>query len=238
MKVAFVPARSGSKRVPNKNIRSLNGKPLVYWSLKAFLDSDCFDKVFFSSDSEEYFQTVSHYISDERLLFHQRSREQAGDSVKIFDYIKNTYREFSANGDLFAMGLPTAPLRTSEHVSEALHLALHHSRPVFSACEYSFPVSFAFRLSESSDSFNSGWEALLPTASPMCTGNTRSQDQAACYHPNGAIYILPEADKLSTMKTFYTGALPYIMNSSSSVDIDNELDFLIAETIMKTHQGR
>ena len=52
--IAFVPARSGSKLLPNKNIRILNGKPLVYWSIIAFLESGCFDKVIFSSDSEYY----------------------------------------------------------------------------------------------------------------------------------------------------------------------------------------
>ena len=240
MNIAFVPARSGSKRLPNKNIKRLNGKPLVYWTLKAFLDSRCFDKVYLSSDSQEYYQVISDFISDDRLVFHKRTTEQAGDSVKIFDYIKSSYHQFSSDDDLFAMGLPTAPLRSSEHVSQAYHLATSQSRPIFSACEYSFPISFAFTLStndqQNQDLSYSSWDAVFPADSPMVTGNTRSQDQLSCYHPNGAIYIIPKAGNLSKMNTFYDGALPFIMTASASVDIDNKTDFLHAESLMKLQQ--
>ena len=69
-KIAFIPARSGSKRLPNKTVKMLGHMPLVCWTLNAFLDSQCFDEVIFSSDSERYWDIVNEYISSEKLKFH------------------------------------------------------------------------------------------------------------------------------------------------------------------------
>ena len=87
-KIAFIPARSGSKRFPNKNIAHLDGKPLIVWAVNSFLLSKCFDKIIFSSDSEEYFEILKKYINSDLIEFHQRSKIEAGDKIKIFDYVK------------------------------------------------------------------------------------------------------------------------------------------------------
>lgn len=226
--IAFVPARSGSKRLPGKNIKMLAGKPLVVHTLEAFVEADKVDKVIFSTDSEEYWALVEQYISSEKLVLDYRDPEQAGDKVKIFDYLKDNYEKIFGSGtdDIFLMGLPTVPLRNSCHVNEAIELFERTGKPVFSATEYGFPISFAF--------YNKGQEwAPVFDESPMLTGNTRSQDQQVAYHPNGAIYIRRVSDLNDpSLSTLYKNASAYLMNRTESVDIDNAIDFLVAEAIL------
>lgn len=226
--VAFVPARSGSKRLPGKNIKMLAGKPLVVHTLEAFVGADKIEKVIFSTDSEEYWELVQQYISSDKLVLDYRDPEQAGDKVKIFDYLKDNSEQIFGSGtdDIFLMGLPTVPLRNSSHVNEAVELFESTGKPVFSATEYGFPISFAF--------YNKGqeWDPVFDE-SPMLTGNTRSQDQQIAYHPNGAIYIRRVGELADPdLATLYQNASPYLMSRTESVDIDNDIDFLVAEAIL------
>ena len=121
-KIAFIPARSGSKRLPNKNVKMLGHMPLVCWTLSAFLDSQCFDEVIFSSDSEEYWNIVNEYISSEKLKFHLRTERESGDKIKIFDYIKDNIDVLCEEESIFSLGLPTCPFRNSNHVRECFSL--------------------------------------------------------------------------------------------------------------------
>lgn len=225
---AFVPARSGSKRLPNKNISLLAGKPLVVWTLEACVNSDSVDEVIFSSDSIEYWNIAKKYIKSDKLHFHQRSNTEAGDRVKIFDYLKESVDSiFQAREGQFLMALPTMPLRTSSDIEEAISIYKRSGSPVFSAVEYDFAISFAFKVGQ-----DERWEPIFDD-SPMVTGNTRSQDQATAYHPNGAIYLRDINDlRDPNVTTIYQSALPMIMSRERSVDIDNLIDFKMAESLM------
>lgn len=224
---AFVPARSGSKRLPNKNIKMLNGKPLVVWTLEACVQSEHISEVIFSTDSQEYWGLAQQYIKSDKLVLDDRSAEEAGDKVKIFNYLKDSVNKiFGDRKGNFLMALPTMPLRNSRDVDAAIALQQKLDKPVFSAVEYDFAVTFAFT------SGGESWQPVLEN-SPMITGNTRSQDQVPMFHPNGAIYIRPiDSLRSADLKTIYDDGAPYIMDRSRSVDIDNEIDFRIAEILM------
>lgn len=222
---AFVPARSGSKRLPDKNIKILAGKPLAVWTLEALVNANRIDKVIFSTDSIAYWELIKEYVVSDKLVLDLRDSEDAGDNVKILDYLKNNNEKIFTNvDDSFVLALPTAPLRKTHHINDALDLYESHEKPVFSAAEYNFPVSFAFKKS------NFDWKPVFDK-SPLITGNTRSQDQDHVYHPNGAIYIRPIEDLRANLPTLYVDAVPYIMNEIDSTDIDKEIDFLFAESL-------
>lgn len=228
--VAFVPARSGSKRVPGKNIKPLAGKPLVLWTLEAFVNCDLIETVVFSTDSMAYWEIANQFLASPKLKLDFRTPDEAGDKVKVFDYLKQNHAKIFKNPDAnFVMGLPTVPFRNSRQVTEAIRLFEASGKPVFSATEYGFPVSFAFYQDESQ-----GWRPVFEDC-PMVTGNTRSQDQAQAYHPNGAIYVRSVSDLAdSAVNTLYHGAIPYLMDRNHSIDIDNEVDFLVATAIAST----
>jgi CMP-N,N'-diacetyllegionaminic acid synthase len=221
---AFVPARSGSKRLPDKNIKMLAGKPLSVWTLEEFINSEKIDEVIFSTDSMDYWKIVNEYIESDKLVLDYRTPEEAGDKVKIFDYIKNKREKiFGSRGGVFVLALPTAPLRKTCHINDAISLFEDKNKPIFSATKYDFPISFAFTVN------NGHWHSVL-NKNPMVTGETRSQEQQDTYHPNGAIYIRNINDL--NCSTLYDGAIPFIMDHYSSVDVDTIVDFDIARAIM------
>ncbi len=228
---AFVPARSGSKRLPQKNIKSLAGKPLVLWTLEACMHSASVDEVIFSTDSEEYWSLAKNHFKSDKLVLDDRTAEEAGDKVKIFDYLKSSVDKiFSDREGDFLMALPTMPLRSSKHVDEAVKLYKSTNKAVFSAVEYDFAISFAFTTKHDND-----WSPVFPN-SPMITGNTRSQDQVKAYHPNGAIYIRKIDDlRDKNLATIYQSGIPYLMDKTRSVDIDTIDDFVVAEAIVNSN---
>lgn len=229
--VAFIPARSGSKRVPNKNIKMLGGRPLLVWTLEACVLCKNITNVILSTDSEYYMELATKHVPNEKLKFDLRDREDASDKMKIFDYLlfkkhkifKDTVEEN------FILALPTAPLRNTDHLNEAIKMFENSKKPVFSATEYEFPLSFAFTVNK-----NREWKPIFKD-SPMITGNTRSQDNLVNYRPNGAIYVRKISD-LQTQKlnTLYENAIPYLMDRDFSIDLDNEIDFKIVEAIIQS----
>lgn len=229
MITAIVPARSGSKRLPGKNIRLLAGKPLLVWTLEACIRSNRVSEIILSTDSKDYWDLSCRWVENDKLRLDLRSTDEAGDSVKIFDYLKDSVDKiFGGREGRFVLCLPTMPLRSEKHIAEALDLNEKSNQAVFSAVEYEAPTSFAFSVDGSGQ-----WRPCFES-SPMVTGNTRSQDQIRTYHPNGAIYVRDIEDlKSPALHTLYTGALPYIMDRSSSVDIDTLEDFHLAELALK-----
>ena len=161
--------------------------------------------------------------------FDMRTHEEAGDKVKIFDYLKSKNQTlFPDRQGYFILCLPTMPFRNKSDIDLAIDLSKKLKKPIFSAVEYDFSISFAFRLDQ-----NISWSPLFEN-SPLLTGNTRSQDQPIAYHPNGAIYVRSIADlSKPEVKTLYQDAAPYIMDKEKSVDIDNESDFKKAEAMIQ-----
>ena len=93
--VAFIPARSGSKRIPNKNIKILAGKPLLIWTLEACIASKKISTVILSTDSKKYISIAKNYIQNDKLKFDFREPSDASDSIKIFDYLVLKKTKFS-----------------------------------------------------------------------------------------------------------------------------------------------
>ena len=225
---AVVPARSGSKRLPNKNIKELGGKPLLAWTLDACVKVNKIDTVILSTDSMEYWNIAKDTVRSDKLVLDYRDPDEAGDTVKIFDYLKGKKTKIfgNRNGN-FVLALPTVPLRRSHHIDEAINQFENEESPVFSASTYSFPISFAFHINN-----NGSWSPVFDN-SPMISGNTRSQNQEKAYHPNGAIYVRAISDLSQPgLMSLYEGAKPYLMDPKASVDIDSELDFYLAAALL------
>lgn len=109
--IAFVPARAGSKRVPDKNILELAGHPLVAYTISAALDSDVFDKVVISTDSERYARIARHYGAECPAL---RPAELAGDKSSDIEWVQHMLNVLDAGGErpeAFSILRPTSPCR-------------------------------------------------------------------------------------------------------------------------------
>ena len=93
-KIGFIPARSGSTRLKNKNIRILAHRPLIYWTVRSAIQSNSLDKIIFSSDSKRYYQLLLRYLKKDKIKtdlieFDYREKKFTKTKSKIFDYIKS-----------------------------------------------------------------------------------------------------------------------------------------------------
>lgn len=228
MKLLVVPARSQSKRVPNKNIRLLGDEPLVVKTLKVSIS--CGMPTLFTTDSEEYIEIVKGYLGDS-IQYELRPPEMAGDNTRVVEEISRICidRQFNLD-DTVGVMLPTSPFRTANSLQFAIDMNKKTGRGVFSAAKYGFPITFAFEHDPKSQDSQS-WKPIFGSESPMLSGDTRSQNQKSVYHPTGSIYIFNYGD-FKQDKNFYKNADPLILKGRECIDIDDEMDFQIATALL------
>ncbi|HGF7228112.1 TPA: acylneuraminate cytidylyltransferase family protein, partial [Vibrio cholerae] len=117
--LALIPARGGSKRLPRKNILPLAGKPLIAWSIEAAQNSQYIDEIFVSTDNEEIAKIASQFGVNIPEL---RPESLASDTAKTESVLFYTLDNFAKDTDIVVLLQPTSPLRTAEHIDEALRL--------------------------------------------------------------------------------------------------------------------
>ena len=218
--LAIIPARGGSKRLPRKNILDLNGRPLIAWSIEAGLNSKYIDKVVVTSDDDEILTISKKYGA----VTINRPDELASDTATTFGAIKHTV-DNCEKYDYIVLLQPTSPLRNEKHLDEAVELLeSKKSNAVVSVCEMEHSPLWSNTLDESLSMAGFLKDEAL---------NKRSQDLEKYYRLNGAIYIC-KTEKLLEEKSFFLkeNIFSYVMDRKSSVDIDEEIDFKIAEVIL------
>jgi N-acylneuraminate cytidylyltransferase len=126
--VAFIPARSGSKRIPNKNIRLLAGHPMLAYSIRAAVDSGVFDSVICATDSEEYADIAKYYGAEVPFL---RAAEISGDKSPDIEWVLWMLDQLVDVGmkfDIFSILRPTSPFRLPSTIQRAWDLFINDSR--------------------------------------------------------------------------------------------------------------
>ena len=219
--LAIIPARGGSKRLPRKNILDLCGKPLISWSIEAALKSKYISKVVVSSDDEEILNISSNFGAD----IIKRPYELANDTATTFDAIKHTINNLEKY-DYIVLLQPTSPLRNEKHIDEAIELLEEKQADgIVSVCEMDHSPLWSNTLPEDGNMRGFLREEIL---------NKRSQDLEKYYRLNGAVYIC-KTDKLLENKSFFLkdNIFAYIMDRKSSIDIDEEIDFLFAKRVIE-----
>lgn len=217
--LAVIPARGGSKRVPRKNVLDLAGKPLIAWSIEAGLKSKYIDKVIVTSDDDEILDIANKFGSDTI----KRPDSLASDTATSIDAVKHTIQNTPAY-DYIVLLQPTSPLRTAHHIDEAIErLEYKNADAIVSVCEMGHSPLWSNTLPK-----DGNMEGFLRDE----IKNIRSQDLPIYYRLNGAIYIV-KTDRLMAENTFIINEniFSYVMDDTSSVDIDNELDFKLAKTV-------
>lgn len=222
-KLCIIPARGGSKRLPRKNIKILNGKPLIFYTLDATLKSNIFDKIIFTSDDEEINEMVKLNYSINQLDIIKRPHKLATDTSKVIDTVIHFLNE---EYEQTWVTLPTSPLKVKEDFINASKLLTEDYNSVISYTEMEFPPTLGLIVKS-----NNVLEDYDET-SPWINGNSRSQDHPMVYRPNGAIYGA-WTDKLKINKNFYKGRTKgYFMPRNRSIDIDTQFEFDLAEFIL------
>ena len=224
--LAIIPARSGSKGLPNKNIKLLNGKPLLAYSVDAAKQTGLFDKIHVSTDSKDYSDIAETYGADQPFL---RDKENSGDATSSWYAVREVIRKYEMRGvtfDLCVLLQPTSPLRSAEDICGAVRLYRERgARAVSSVTEMEHPAEWSFSLEEDGS-------MVEYAASPY--KNCRRQELKKRYRENGAIYVVAVKDIMDPEFEFYSAdCYAYVMEASRSVDIDTETDFRIAEVLLR-----
>ena len=222
--LGIITARSGSKGVKDKNIKPLNGKPLMAYTIESALQSHYIDETMVSTDSDIYASIAKEYGANVPFI---RSSKNATDMAKSIDVVFEVLDEYERKGQSFdniVVLQPTSPLRTYKNLDEAFELFYEKAADsVVSVCECEHSPLLC---------------NTLPTdlnLSSFVKGKylNRRQDLEIFYRLNGAIYI-SKVGVLRELQTFYgKNSYAYIMGQKESVDIDTELDFKFVESVMK-----
>jgi len=225
-KIAIIPARSGSKGLPNKNILMLLEKPLIAYTIEAALKSDLFDRVIVSTDSLEY-KAIAEQYGAEVIL---RDEELASDTASSFMVIQDVLKKTAYIGsDYFALLQPTSPFRSRKHITEAIDLF-----------EAKGDINFLVSMVESEKSADLikplGKESSLKNFDSDYSNYRRQNCKE--YTPNGAIFIGNNIEYLTKKHFFGSDSIAFVMNKMDSIDIDDQLDFELAIAIAAKKQKK
>lgn len=221
--LAWIPARGGSKGIKDKNIRELCGKPLIAYTIEAAKNSKYVDKVMVSTDSERIAEIAKEGGAWVPSL---RPADLAEDYSKTIDAILHTLKlleSMNERFDIFCLLQPTSPLRDVNDLDSAIKTFVAHDERglvTVSSCETN-PVLIR-TIGEDGE-----LERLLPVGSTV-----RRQDMPRYYRVNGSIYI-NRTDEITKDTSFNDNPIPYVVDDSHGLDIDEPVDLVIAEYMLK-----
>jgi CMP-N,N'-diacetyllegionaminic acid synthase len=221
--IAVIPARGGSKGIPDKNIIDVNGKPLIQYSIEAAQQSKYIDKIFVSTDSEKIANVAIKCGINVPFL---RPKELATDTSKTIDVLVdlvNRFKEQNEYFDYLVLLQPTQPLRQYFHIDQAIEKIVNTNvNSLVSVSKVKDHPILVRTIDEDGLLHN-----LINTNSTV-----RRQDFQDFYKVNGAIYInkLDETFNLNT--SLNDNKLAFIMDEKYDLDIDNMLDLKICRLLL------
>lgn len=222
--LAIIPARSGSKGLRDKNIKLLSGKPLLAYSIEAAKVSGLFDEIMVSTDSEAYAQLAVEWGASVPFL---RSEALSDDLASSWDVVKDvieSYRKSGVEFDTVTLLQPTSPLRTAHDILKGFELMNEmDANVVVAVCEVDHSPLWANTLPE-----DFSMEQFLR---PEIVGMPR-QSIPTYYRINGALYIVKIDYLIKALNIYAEKSFAVVMSKESSVDIDDQLDFTIAEVLI------
>jgi len=225
--LALILARGGSKGLPGKNIRALNGLPLLAYSIKAAKETGRIEGIVLSTEDPEIAKLGKAHGAEVPFM---RPAELAQDSSPVREAIIYTIdrltRENGRPVKEFVLLQPTSPLRTAQDVSKAMDLfQKKQADAVISVCKAHHPPFWAKAIAA-----DGKLEDYFITADATLSDNR--QEHKPCYYPNGAIYIF-NYQYFKNNENYYAGnVFAYEMPKERSVDIDDLFDFTLAEFLI------
>ena len=221
---AIIPARGGSKGMPRKNVRLLAGKPLIYYTINEAKKSKYLGRLIVSTEDEEIAEVAKEYGAE----VVPRPVELAQDDTPSLPVYQQVIKHLEEVGnfhpDVIVILQPTSPLRTVEDIDGVIEKFLKIScDSVISVCEVEHPPEWMYVLEGDK-------------LKPLIKGGRRvtwRQDALRSYRLNGAVYVTNRDIIMRQNRIMGDDTRAYIMAHERSIDIDTELDFKLAEVLMK-----
>ncbi len=227
MNICMIPARGGSKRIPRKNIKAFNGKPIIAYSIEAALESNCFDQVIVSTDDNEIAEVAKTYGAKVPFI---RPAELSNDYAGTIPVIKHTIEWLEDHNntiDNVCCLYATAPFIQSQTIFKAFQ-QLQESKAdyCFSVTSFAFPIQRSIRITQ-----DDKVDMFYPE-----NFNVRSQDLEEAYHDAGQFYWGKAQAFKDELPVFSETASPYILPRYLVQDIDTMEDWIRAEAMHRVLQ--
>lgn len=221
--LAVIPARGGSKTLPNKNLAPIKGMPLVGWTIKAAQKVKQIDKVLVSTNNNKIRDFCKSQGAEVPFL---RPAKYSGDSIHsvhvvihALNWLKN---KENYQPDVVLMLLPTSPTRKSVHVLESLNLYLESGADsVIGVCPTS-PIGSLRHIRDN----------RLEPVIEQKNHNFQRQDVDEIYAVNGAIYVSSPKTILEHESFHLPNSIPYVMPKENSIDVNTYEDLKLAEKLL------
>ncbi len=218
--VAIIPARGGSKRIPRKNIRPFEGKPIIAYSIEAARASGCFDTILVSTDDPQIAEVARSYGADVPFM---RSDRTSDDHSGLAEVAAEVIAQCESQGDsyeTFCCILATAPFVTGARIKEGAALLESTSMDaVVPVVRFSYPPQRGFRMDQ-----NNRASMVSPEHY-----QSRSQDLEPIYHDSGQFYWMRTAALKNEMRFFAERTAALVLSEIEVQDIDSEEDWQMAE---------
>jgi pseudaminic acid cytidylyltransferase len=229
-RIVIIPARSGSKRITNKNIKSFCGKPIISYALETVKKSNLFDLIHVSTDSEKIANLVTSLGYSVDFL---RPLRLSDDHTPIMPVLKWVVEEYAAKNVIFdeiATMMPCAPFIEPSDLINAAKLLKdnHYKQPILSVASYSAPIEWAFNL---------GDDSLLTPVQPGMFSK-RSQDLPSHYYDTGSFAFFPNKFVINSVDAGTDNSfVGYIVEKYKAIDIDDVEDWDYAEKLFHGMQS-
>lgn len=219
-KIAIIPARGGSKRIPRKNINFFNGKPIIAYSIEIAQESGLFSDIIVSTDDEEISQIARSYGASVPFV---RSEINSSDHASTADVLLEVLRNFEQAGQDFTYCCciyPAAPFIKKEDLIEGIDkLISENFNVVFPVVKYDHPVWRGYKLLEG-NKVEANWPEYY---------NSRSQDLPSLYHDAGQWYWFTVDKFLKNRVLLDSNTASIVLSSVEVQDIDTVEDWMLAE---------
>jgi N-acylneuraminate cytidylyltransferase len=220
--LAIIPARSGSKGLPNKNIKKLVNKPLIAWTLEEANKSKYIDKILVSSDSQKILDISKKYSN---IISHLRNKKLSRDNSIIVDVIISIIKEYN-DFDYIVLLQPTSPFKKYRDIDLCLKkIVKYNYQSVASVANVKKNIEWFFEI----DKIDS---ALQPVFNKF-PKNTNRQFGKKFYQFSGDFYIVEKKWLIKNKRLVSNKTKPYILKNNLIIDIDDEIDFKIANFLAK-----
>ena len=222
MRLAVIPARGGSKRIPRKNIRFFGGQPMIAWSIQAAHDSYCFDRVIVSTDDEEIADIAQAYGAEVPFFRPASLSDDYTPTIPVVAHAIDWQRLHGITPDTVCCIYATAPFIRAADLRAGLELLDEKACDyVFSVTRYGFPIQRALRIT-------SGGQVAMFQPEHF---STRSQDLEEAFHDAGQFYWGKTEAWLTGKPIFSANAHPVILPAWRVQDIDTAEDWERAEKL-------
>lgn len=223
--VAIIPARGGSKRIPGKNIRLFNGRPMIAWSIQAALQTECISNVLVSTDDPQIAEIARRYGASVPFV---RPSELSDDLTATLPVVQHAVqwalKNMSDVPGYFCCLYATAPFVQSEAIQQAFNTIISGNYDyVFAATSFAAPIQRAFSIDKS---------GAIQMFQPEHF-HTRSQDLQPAYHDAGQFYWGTTNAWLTKKQIFSESSTAIVLPRFQVQDIDNEEDWIMAEYLMR-----